>query len=279
MTPTEYLRYLSGRLHLLTRVHNSDLPKPMKKAVVCLLLRRLLAKTGKGGGVWKFAGHDLYFANEGLMQFVFEEIFTGFDYFVQLNTAKPRILDCGGNIGTSVIFFKMLYPGAVIDVFEPAPDSLELLNKNITSYGFQDVTVHAVAVGENDSEIDFFVDDERPSSLEASACEERTNVRKIAVPVKRLSQFIDGRVDLLKIDIEGSEWGVMQDLEASGAFKVIESIVVEYHHHLSPGDDRLAAFLGYFERNGFTYQLSANPRRPYQSANFQDIIIHAVKCP
>lgn len=47
------------------------------------------------------------------------------------NNISPLIIDCGGNIGLSVIHFNFLFPNADIVVLEPDKDNYEMLKKNI----------------------------------------------------------------------------------------------------------------------------------------------------
>lgn len=91
-----------------------------------------------------------------------------------------------------------------------------------------------------------------------------------AVP---LSGFITGFVDLLKIDIEGSEIAVFGELEASGKMPLIRRMFIEYHHHLPGEGQRLSSFLDRLERCGFDYELAAS--LPKRSGNFQDVVIRA----
>jgi hypothetical protein len=92
------------------------------------------------------------------------------------------------------------------------------------------------------------------------------------VEVAPLSEFISGPVDLLKVDIEGSEVAAFAELEASGKMPLIRQIFIEYHH--LPGEtSSLASFLDRLERHGFTYELEAT--LPNRSADFQDVLIRA----
>jgi predicted O-methyltransferase YrrM len=43
---------------------------------------------------------------------------------------KPLILDCGANVGVSVLYFKRLYPDAEIIAFEPDEDVFAILKQN-----------------------------------------------------------------------------------------------------------------------------------------------------
>jgi hypothetical protein len=91
----------------------------------------------------------------------------------------------------------------------------------------------------------------------------------------RLSEWITGPVDLLKLDIEGAEVAVIRDLEASGKLKFVRNMVIEYHHHIDKEKNCLAEFLGCIERNGFGYQLRASTPTGFRSRAFQDVLIYA----
>src|SRR5271169_1281292 len=62
---------------------------------------------------------------------LFEEIFLTGDYFFSTTTSSPNILDCGSNIGMSILYFKNLYPDARILGFEPDPDTFGMLRRNV----------------------------------------------------------------------------------------------------------------------------------------------------
>src|SRR5882724_4195678 len=64
-----------------------------------------------------------------------KEIFIQEIYKVYLPD-NSLILDCGANIGLSVIYFKKLNPSVKVIAFEPDNANFELLKKNIESFGF-----------------------------------------------------------------------------------------------------------------------------------------------
>jgi len=49
------------------------------------------------------------------------------------------------------------------------------------------------------------------------------------VPAVRLSDYITAPVDLLKLDVEGSEFGVVRDLCLSGAIAHVQRLICEVH--------------------------------------------------
>ncbi len=75
---------------------------------------------------------------------------------------------------------------------------------------------------------------------------------------RRLSQFINGDVDLLKLDVEGCEHKVLHELASSGKLRQMQRIYVEYHHHIVGTDDSLSVTLRLLENQGFGYQLRTN---------------------
>jgi Methyltransferase FkbM domain len=88
-----------------------------------------------------------------------------------------------------------------------------------------------------------------------------------------LSEYIDGEIDFLKMDIEGAEVNVLREVAAAGKLELIRRLVIEYHHHIDPMADRLSEVLGLLERHGFSYQLKAKRLHVENPGAFQDIII------
>ena len=52
---------------------------------------------------------------------LYEDIFINRVYEFEASRPDPRIIDCGSNIGMSVLYFKHVYPEARIVGFEPDP--------------------------------------------------------------------------------------------------------------------------------------------------------------
>jgi hypothetical protein len=100
----------------------------------------------------------------------------------------------------------------------------------------------------------------------------------IRVPAVRLSRFVAQPVDFLKLDVEGSELPVLRDLVSSGTIGQIRQMVIEFHHHMSPGVDNLSECLSILEQHGFGYQLTAGQvYTPITRGQFQDVLVHAYR--
>jgi hypothetical protein len=112
-----------------------------------------------------------------------------------------------------------------------------------------------------------------------SANPERTsNCREIIVKAGKLSAYIDGPVDLVKLDVEGAEWDVMTDLKNSGKLSLIRRLIIEYHHKIGSQASCLGRFLSLLEEEGFEYQIAAAGCDPIaRQGVYQDILIGAYR--
>jgi hypothetical protein len=98
---------------------------------------------------------------------------------------------------------------------------------------------------------------------------------RTAVETVPLSTYIGDHLDFLKLDVEGMEKDIIDEVASAGKLGAIEKLVCEYHHHIEKSDDRLAHVLQTLEESGFGYQLQARLRGPFEEAVFQDILIFA----
>ena len=65
------------------------------------------------------AGFSVHFCDYHTLSTLFVEIFIKQEYYFNTANPAPVILDCGSNIGMAALYFKFLYPEAIIQCFEP----------------------------------------------------------------------------------------------------------------------------------------------------------------
>lgn len=219
-------------------------------------------------------GMKIYTFTLGRLVYLLEEIFLEWDYVFTPAGNPPVIIDCGSNIGISILFFKKLFPAARIIGFEPDKKTFELLSRNVAENNLSDVRLHNAAVSSYNGEVTFFDNPEDPGSLMMSVHSERMSGRSRQVPCVRLSEFLTEPVDMLKMDIEGAETLVMPELVASGVLQNVKLLTMEYHHHLGP-DDQLSKMLQLLEENSFGYDVGAKVPDPPRT--FQDILLRTYR--
>src|SRR5207247_4266558 len=151
------------------------------------------------------------------LAFLHNEIFVKLAYYFRARRPDPLIVDGGSNIGMSVLFFKALYPDARVVAFEPAAPAHHLLVANVEANRLADVEVHRAALGRENGVVAFYEDPEDPATFRMSTRRERIPGGETTVEQRRLSEFLGGEVDLVKLDVEGAEADVLDDLVESGA--------------------------------------------------------------
>jgi len=225
-------------------------------ATYCGLELQHLFLARRGPGETRLLDSRMKFRDLGAFLLIFEEIFIRRVYEVGDLGSNPTIVDCGANIGMATLYFRWRYPGARILAFEPDPRVFGVLETNVADNGWDDVEIRNEAVGAGDGLVDFFVSAGRPAQLTMTTAPAAGRGQREQVRCVPLSAHLPDHVDLLKLDIEGSEREVLRELDTSRALERVEHIAMEYHHHLDPHDDHLSETLELLERNGFGYSLS-----------------------
>jgi FkbM family methyltransferase len=218
-------------------------------------------------------GFDIQHPEPGTASFLYREIFARQHYFFRTDNPAPLIFDCGSNVGVATMYFKWLYPASRILAFEADATTFAVFQRNIRTNYLSGVETHHCALWDKNGEVDFFTDPLKPGMLHMSTDAARLNGRRTTVPARRLSQFITEPVEFLKLDVEGAEHRVLEDLVASGKISFIQQMVIEYHHRLGTGKSCLAGFLKTIEEAGFEYQVNASMYPVLRRDVSQDILI------
>lgn len=178
--------------------------------------------------------------------FCYNEIFKDEIYKFKTDSAAPFIIDCGANIGLSVIYFKFLYPNARIVAFEPDEEIFKVLEHNLETYQLENITVYPEAVWNCETELSFQPD----GSVGGRLWDGGDAARR--VKTARLKNFMNEKIDFLKIDIEGAEYEVLKDCE--DCLANVDYLFVE-HHGMQDGEKTLTEILKILRNAGFRYHL------------------------
>jgi FkbM family methyltransferase len=200
--------------------------------------------------------HKIHFAHYGSLIDLFEEIFVLQAYRAPLGNTTPFIIDAGSNIGMSILYFKTIYPDAMIVCFEPDSQSFELLSRNVLANRLENVSMHQLALSDAEGKVKLF---DAPGSLNSGLYGSVDSNYQL-VPSKKLSSFIDREVDLLKIDIEGAEDLVITDLINSGKINLIKKLIIEHHPNIS--HFTTDEFIGQLRGQNFKVAASHNELHP-----------------
>ena len=274
--PSETVLKLLQLRHNVRKANRLELTNDLKLKVRKTCLDTFfLKKFDFQNKVADIAGYNVKFLTYDFLLFLFNEVFLNQEYCFTTNTKKPFIIDCGSNIGMSVLYFKMIYPNSEILAFEPDKDAFGCLAENIKANQLLDVLPNQKALSNKEGSVNFYYDQENPGSLNMSTLRERQSKQKQTVEAVRLSKYIEREVDFLKMDVEGVEQDILEDLNQEGKLGYIKQMVIEYHHHIVGDRDVLSQTLKLLENSGFGYQIEGRMDRPFARRQFQDIIIYA----
>jgi FkbM family methyltransferase len=146
-------------------------------------------------------------------------------------------IDCGANVGKFTL--PMAVTGATVYAFEPNPDAYARLVENTAPY--PNVTTFQAAVTTAPGPVKLFLhryssDDPLHFSTGSSLVGSKRNVRQDRYEMVEgihFSEFIKGlgsrRIRLLKMDIEGAEVEILNQLLDDGLHETIDQAFVEVH--------------------------------------------------
>lgn len=229
--------------------------------------------------VWGFSVHCFDYRTLHLLLRV---ILLRNEYYFETPTESPVIFDCGANIGLATLFFKWLYPRSEVYAFEPDRETFALLTRNVETNHLIGVQLYNVALSHKAGTADFHVDHAAPGSVRMSLNYQRMPKDTITVETLALSEMIgrqlpDRDIDFLKLDVEGAEDVVLQDLAATGRLKRVRELVIEFHHKIGGERAKLGPFLTTLETQGFDYQMDVVCMPIYARGRFQNIMLYAYR--
>jgi len=135
-----------------------------------------------------------------------------------------RIVDVGANIGYYLLMFERSVgdEGEVICI-EPSVENLPELRKNIEMNRFSNVKLFEVAVGMEEGKTEMY------EGINSGIAESGKGAYEVGL--KRLDSIVNGKVDFLKIDVEGYEGQVIKgSMNLIGRQRPV--LFLELHPHI-----------------------------------------------
>jgi FkbM family methyltransferase len=178
-----------------------------------------------------------------------------------------RIADLGGHVGFFGLFVHQSFPVADVVSFEPDPDNARLLMRCIEANGLQErwrVVEACAATGEGVVEFASSYHLSRMAPASERPLDEMQRRITSAFPFMEGTALVGSEhrqvasvdvfpfladVDLVKMDIEGTEWEILAD----GRFAELDAaaVVLEYHPTYAPEPDAEALVMRELARAGF----------------------------
>jgi len=141
------------------------------------------------------------------------------------------VLSCG--IGEDASFDLGLIEkyGCTVHAYDPTPKSVAWVKRSIHDARF---VLHEMAIASADGTLRLYLP-KRTDFVSASLQPgEHTSQEYVDVPARRIATIVQslgaGRVDVLKLDIEGAEYGVLADLLRESSAIYPDQLALEFHH-------------------------------------------------
>ena len=178
--------------------------------------------------------HPIYVRNNSSDVYVYKNVFEEYEYNFTVKSDPKYIIDAGANIGIVTIFFANKYKNAIIIAIEPEDKNYELLVKNTKNYS-NVTTIKAalwntcgeISLFESNSNYGFQVGLNKPDGKEVKQLTKAITISEI------MDEFNMDSIDILKIDIEGSEKKVFESCK--NWIEKTKCIIVELHERIKKG--------------------------------------------
>jgi FkbM family methyltransferase len=186
----------------------------------------------------------------------YKEIIDGHKYCLVVKYEPEYIIDAGANVGMSAIYFANKYKNAKIIAIEPESRNYELLKQNTENY--TNITTIKAALWNTSGEVSLFDTGLGNDGfmVETNKALLKTSVKNIKETIKTvtideiINEFHIDSIDILKIDIEGSEKEIFESCKSW--VQKTKCIIVELHERMKKGCNK--AFyknIKYFDKIGF----------------------------
>ncbi len=151
--------------------------------------------------------------------------------------ARPVVFDLGGFEGDWASEIAARYQ-AKIELFEPHP----IFAANIAQRfkGNPDINIHVFGLGARDEKLNLGTDAESTSTFKT-----QNTASVVEVDLKNAKDFIlkggFSQVDLMKINIEGGEYELLEHLIEEGLISKIKELQIQFHHFVPNAITRMKA--------------------------------------
>ena len=213
------------------------------------LKRKYLVSETEEHWIFRFNGRSIALRRNDLADIsVFWQVIDRriYDFPLKLRRSPKHVVDCGANIGLSAVYFADKFADAKVYGFEIDRDNFSLLKKNAEPFGKRIVPTNA-GVYKEDGRLFFQKGDYNYSHKLATSGTRTIDTLSVGTITEK---FRIDFIDILKIDIEGGEYELTDNLDRF--LPKVGCLMIEFEdpHKNKPKVD---AFKQKLHKNNFTY--------------------------
>lgn len=172
----------------------------------------------------------------------------------------PTVVDIGAHIGSFSTAVCAAVPGATVHAYEASPSTADWLERNVAvnNLGHR-LLVHRSAVSDHRGSIELIDNGEASAHNGLTAPADSGSL--VTVPCVTFADIhaaAGGRIDVIKSDAEGAEYGVFLTSHPAH-WTTVQRVVMEYH---PVADHSLAELVGFFDSVGLRLVRDEPANRP-----------------
>jgi FkbM family methyltransferase len=196
----------------------------------------------KNGLIFKFSDVSIFVESPEEI-FIINEVFVEHEYNF-IATQSCILLDIGANVGISSLFFSRLPFVEKVYSFEPVPETYQQAKKNLSLNESINkvVELNNFGLGKNNrSEVFFFNKDMKGNTgvrglLSPSYAANSNTLSKVEVSIRDVSEVLaqiqqdnKGKKVVVKMDCEGAEYEIFENLVINGRLNNVDVFMIEWH--------------------------------------------------
>jgi len=171
------------------------------------------------------------------------------------------LIDCGASYGIISARFATLFPNAKIISIEPNPVAVKYAS-SLFKENQLNIELLNIAVSDRNGRFPLFVNPDHLESASFMPNARNRHGKRYLVKCKDFVELLRERnitsVDFLKMDIEGSEFNVLKNLNSARMLEMFKNMFIEIHvdyNRLS--DTKFSDILHILELNGFYFKIQS----------------------
>ena len=177
--------------------------------------------------------HPFAIRNNPFDYATFEEVLLEETYNISIPFVPEYLIDGGGNIGLTACYFATKYPTASIISVEPDSDNYKILQQNCGRY--PNIKTMQCGIWKNNTHLKIEDTSIGNNAFTVTETTEKSGATIQAVTIQHIMEkFAFPHIDILKLDIEGSEKEVFENGFEHWLPKT-KIIIIELHDKMKPG--------------------------------------------
>jgi FkbM family methyltransferase len=165
-------------------------------------------------------GHKMFLDSRDTLGLLRDEVYEPLETELVKKEIKKGdvVLDIGANIGYyTLIFARIVGEEGKVFAFEPDPDNLALLKRNLEINGYQNTILITKAVSNKTEKIKLYLaEDDLGDHRIYNSHDGRKSIEIEAIKLDDYFENYNGRIDFIKMDIQGAE-----GLATQGGFNLL----------------------------------------------------------